>query len=225
MYASLRLGPRDLSWPLSIAVHVAILLGLLWATAPRTLPIPADKPIAVDIVTSAEFAAFSQPPSPPEPVPASTAKMEPEQVAEPSPAPSEKPSHETITAKQFHAAAILADPANREVRENFPRLASDEQLVQLCNMEALEQFQVAESAAMPDAVVGYAFGDVTIAGGVLEADGAAFRSAGQWYHVAFRCAGGLDPPAVTAFQYTLGDLVPESEWEEHFLNSDDDWLD
>jgi len=129
-----------------------------------------------------------------------------------------------VAATDFFAAGILENPENVEVRRNFPLLADREQIIQLCNMEALEQLRHAGIADNPDALVGYAFDGIAVEGLSLEAEGGAFRAAGQWRRIAYRCEVAADMGSVVGFQYALGDTVPESQWEEHFLNSDDDWL-
>lgn len=128
-------------------------------------------------------------------------------------------------ASRFYASGILGDPANRELQGNFSLLAGSEQLIQLCNIEALEQLRGEPGAAEPDALVGYAFDDMTVANGQLEAKGGAFRRGGQWYHVHYRCTVAADLRSVGAFEYEVGALVPQSEWEEHFLNGNDEGLD
>lgn len=130
-----------------------------------------------------------------------------------------------VEAREFFAGSILTDPANAEVRENFPLLARDEQVVQLCNIEALEQLRLAEGDFEPDALVGYAFGDLSVNQTVLDAEGGAFRSRGAWFHLRYHCAVSADVTAVSGFAYAIGDEVPESQWEEHFLNGSDEGLD
>lgn len=130
-----------------------------------------------------------------------------------------------VEARQFFAGAILKDPANREVRENFPLLATDEQVVQLCNMEALEQLRLADDAFDADALVGYAFDSFAIEKTVLDAEGGAFRSKGRWFRLRYHCEVSPDVTAVSAFAYAIGDPVPKDQWEEHFLNADDEGLD
>jgi len=129
-----------------------------------------------------------------------------------------------VRATDFYAARILADPANAEVRRNFGQLASSEQLVQLCNIEALEQLGRAQAGTKPDAVVGYAFGDLEVEGDTLVADGGAYRRQGKWFKLRFDCTARPDMTSVAAFDYALGGAIPRSQWEEHFLNADDEGL-
>ena len=197
--------------PVSMVIHGGLLAAAL-LVVPRALEQPAQRVIAVELVRQA-----------PPPVPAAVAA---EPVAEAVPLTSGAPSQTDgmIAATDFYAGGILADPDNVEIRENFPLLASSEQVIQLCNMEALEQLRLASPAVVADTLVGYAFDSISVTGGVLDAQGGAVRSGGRWFHFRYHCAVTPDIAAVSAFEYALGAPIPEEQWEEHFLNSDDDWL-
>ena len=207
--------------PLSLAGHGVLLLGVLWTLAPHQPPAPALRTVNVDLVTPEEFAAALAPAPGPAPEFETPVPVPPAPPLAPQPPP---PSDGMVEATDFFAAGILADPANLEVRRNFPLLASSEQVVQLCNMEALEQLRLAGRLPVPDALVGYAFDGFSVRGTTLDATGGAFRSGGAWFHLRYRCTVAADVSAVSAFEYAIGDPIPESQWEEHFLNSDDDWL-
>ncbi|QDZ13342.1 DUF930 domain-containing protein [Devosia ginsengisoli] len=47
---------------------------------------------------------------------------------------------------------------------------------------------------------------------------------GSWFHFRYRCAVTPDIASVSAFEYAMGPAIPRDQWEEHFLNADDDWL-
>lgn len=199
--------------PLSLVVH-GVLLALLLLAVPRVLERPPERVISIELV-----------PPPPLPVPQAT-------LAEPvlatpaatSPQVAVAAGEGMTAATHFYAADILADPANAEVRKNFPLLATGEQVTQLCNMEALEQLRGAEPAMPADALVGYAFGSMDIRGNEIDAQGGAVRSGGAWFHFRYHCAVAPDIASVSAFEYALGPAIPRDQWEEHFLNADDDWL-
>lgn len=194
---------------LSLGCHM-VLLGAFVLMPPRSLPPPAIQVVAVDLI------AVQAPEPPPAPPPAPLTIV-------PAQAPAGEPG--MTQASRFYASGILGDPANQELQGNFSRLADSEQLIQLCNIEALEQLRGEPGADEPDALVGYAFDDMTAANGQLEAKGGAFRRGGQWYHVHYRCTVAADLRSVGAFEYEVGALVPQSEWEEHFLNRNDEGLD
>lgn len=204
------------SLPASLAVHSLLALAAL-LLVPRPLAPPAERSIAVDIVSPEQYAALLPAPVQPEPV------VVQEPPAEPAP-PQAPAADGMVEAHDFYAAAILDDPSNAELRDNFPLLASSEQIVQLCNIEALEQLRSSGAASDPDALVGYAFGGFAVDHDELRVDGGAFRSRSQWFHIRYRCTVMADMSGVRAFEYAVGDVVPPSQWEEHFLNADDDWL-
>lgn len=203
--------------PASVAVHAGLLGALLLVAVPRRLEPPVERVISVDLVR-------------PEPAPAA-AVPEPPQNAVVTPTPVAPAAVEAaeddgmVAATSFYAAGILTDPANAEIRKNFPLLARDEQVVQLCNMEALEQLRAGTAPLEADALVGYAFDSVSLDGGVLDAPGGAVRSGGRWFHLRYHCAVAPDIASVSAFEYALGPLIPGDQWEEHFLNADDEGLD
>ena len=204
--------------PASVAAHAGVLAAVLLMAVPRTLERSIEHVISVDLVQSAPV----QPGAVVEPAlqlvspVATTASGVVEAAAG---------QDGMVAATNFYAAGILSDPANTEVRKNFPLLARDEQVIQLCNMEALEQLRTGEVALEADALVGYAFDSVSVDRGVLDAPGGAVRSGGNWFHLRYHCAVAADIASVSAFEYALGAPIPPDQWEEHFLNGDDDGLD
>ena len=56
----------------------------------------------------------------------------------------------------------------------------------------------------------------------MVAAGAAFRSGHNWYAIRFNCTVGHDLASVVAFQFMVGDPVPESQWDSHGLNAADE---
>ncbi|KRA47888.1 DUF930 domain-containing protein [Devosia sp. Root635] len=202
--------------PVSVVLHGGLLAALLVVAVPRTLERPAQRVISVELIR----------PSPPPVIAGAEPAPEPVAPVEaPPPVPTASADDGMTAATDFYAGGILADPANVEVRKNFPLLASSEQVIQLCNMEALEQLRLADPAVPADALVGYAFDAITVAGTMLDAPDGAVRSGGRWFHFRYHCAVTADMAGVSAFEYALGDPVPPEQWEEHFLNANDDWLD
>ena len=216
---------RQGSFAGSLLAHGLLLSAVFWLSVPKPLPVPPSRAIMVELIPEAEIP--SGPADQAEMVSASGVEREAlaepvEELAPPQPLPVQQQADGMVAATDFYAASILDDPANSEVRENFPLLASQEQVIQICNIEALEQLREAKPDEAPDALVGYAFDSIDVTGLDLVADGGAFRSHGQWRHVRYRCAVAPDIRSVAAFEYALGELVPESEWEAHFLNATDE---
>ncbi len=218
----------------SIGLHGLALAGLLLLTPLKSLVVPPPEPVAVEIVTPQQFAALTAPPAPQQIT--TTAPVETPEAALPVAAPPEAadrlppspplvpdlPQPVTHKATKFYSASILREPGMERIRKAFDTLASSERLVQLCNIEGLEQIKRAETKFAPDTLVGYAMADPVSTGLTLSAAGGAFRSRRKWYGVSFQCTVAPDYSGVTAFQFTVGDPIPEDEWEDHNLNSEDE---
>lgn len=214
-------GRSSVALAASVGLHLLFALVLALLAIPEPFAPTESGSIAVELLSEADYAMLMAPapaalPRLPPPEPAPSVQMAPEAVAA---------ADGMVAATEFFAAGILNDPSHREVQQNFPPLASREQVIQLCNIEALEQLRTHGVADNPDALVGYAFEGIAVTGLSLEANGGAYRAAGQWHRIRYRCAVTPDIRSVSEFAYAVGALVPESEWEAHFLNSDDDWLD
>ncbi len=204
----------------SLLLHV-VLLAMLFHGFDAAPEVPKERSISVDIVSAAQYAAALAAPQ----LTAPTAKTE---VVQPQPAPVEQaPPAEVadpsgmVHATQLRAAGVLAEPGSKEVRETLPLLASDERMTQLCNIEALEQIHLWKDALRPDILVAYAMAEMQVGDHTIQADGGAFRDARQWYGIKFRCEVASDFESVTDFQFVVGDLIPESEWDAHNLTAEE----
>ncbi|WP_352230512.1 DUF930 domain-containing protein [Rhizobium sp. CG5] len=67
----------------------------------------------------------------------------------------------------------------------------------------------------------YTFADTKLAGTVLTAKGAAIRIANHWFALRYTCQTG-EAETVTAFEFTLGEEVPEGKWPEYNLAVQDE---
>lgn len=117
------------------------------------------------------------------------------------------------TAKAASAAAAIPTAAG------IAKLAPEARIEQRCNVRAMGDISREHPGFAPDELVAYAFADpdTDLAAETIRAPGAAVRSKGEWYHLSYRCqttAEGLD---VVAFSYALGEMVPRSEWDAHYL--------
>ncbi|QPB24830.1 DUF930 domain-containing protein (plasmid) [Rhizobium sp. 007] len=122
-----------------------------------------------------------------------------------------------VHAKQLFSSKILADPRRKEALLALRQLARDDQIIQVCNVELMEQVQRWNSDYQPDFVVAYAKADTKLSGLTLQANGGALRSKRQWYDVKFKCEVTPDLEQVVAFEFSLGAEIPESEWKRHSL--------
>lgn len=205
-------------WPrpatmLSVLGHATI-LALLAIEAPRHLTV-AQQSVAVEVVMVAPPARS--------PTPAANfapTSVQPDVAAKPSPSPARTARPSTggrVTATDYFAAAVLDDPRNRETREILSTLTSDERLMQICNIEAMEQLKRWKAGFVPHNIVAYAMADPVMSAESMEATGAAVYAAGKWYRLSFSCAATADLRQVASFAFTLGRPIPHREWEQNSL--------
>ena len=119
--------------------------------------------------------------------------------------------------QHFFSEKLLADPRSRHAREDFKQLASADQLVQLCNLEALEQVHRWKRTFQPDYLMAYAMAGTRLSEHAVEVGGGAFRSKQHWYNITFKCAVARDLRTVVAFEFQVGAEIPRSQWAEHYL--------
>jgi len=136
------------------------------------------------------------------------------------PEPTVDPAKGMIHATRLYAAAALAEPGSRQAREVLPTLREDERILQLCNLEAIEQVGRWSADLEPEFVVAYAIADAEIANDRVRADGGAFRSRDHWYRIRFACAVSHDHDAIVDFAFSVGEEIPESQWEIFGLTAD-----
>lgn len=213
----------------SLALHLLLALIALWLSPLRTMVAPPPEAVSVEIVTPDQFAALERPPAPtaapteettPPVANAAPASANTDTASEaPALARTQQPA--THRATRLYSTDMLKEPAMARIRRTLTQLADSERIVQLCNIEALEQIKRAETDYAPDALVAYAMSDPVTRGFTLTAPGAAFRSRRKWYGVSLICTAAPDYQGVTAFEFTLGDPIPEDQWEAHNLNSED----
>lgn len=216
------------SWGMagSAALHAGLLAALFLLTPVRSFIAPEPPAISVDLIPFRVFEPESEPVpqavAPPEfAVPPSDAPAADTASAEPTPGAPSRGADGTYRATRLYAATMLTQPDMAQVRRALATIADNEKIVQLCNIEALEQIRLAAPQYDPDTMVSYAMATPITSGLLLTALGGAFRSRRQWYNVAFECEASPTLDGVTSFSFKLGELIPESEWEEHYLNAED----
>lgn len=197
--------------PASIIAHGLLVAALILSPAAPRLSLPHEANVAVDILTPQQFRAMAElaPTEPPAPIP-------PAEPVPPLPAPAAVPKVETgiIVARTMLSEKTLADPRSRQARRELATFADSERIVQLCNLEAMDQVQAWRDDFHPDRLVAYARSDAKMSGETIAADGAAFRSRGNWYDIRFECQVSPDHGKVVAFRFEVGNPVPRKEWDE-----------
>lgn len=208
----------------SLCLHLGLLGALIWLPVIEQLkPAPEDS-IEVELVTPQQAEPVAEQRQP-EPVPVAPKPSPPEITAAapltpPQPRPDAPPviaAPVMIRARRTLSGKILAEPRSRQAREALTQLDASERIEQLCNLEAMSQIQAWKADFQPDRVVAYAMADTRLSAGMLQADGAAFRSKRQWYRLRFRCETTPDRSKVAGFEFLVGDAVPRSEWAAHNL--------
>jgi hypothetical protein len=119
---------------------------------------------------------------------------------------------------------LMAAPAfasgkrkSRSLDAELRKLDPATRLEQVCDIEAMHQIKNDPSSYRPDRAVLAALSDPKTAGHMIEGTGGAFRSKGKWYSFSFKCEATDDHMKVLAFDYKLGDAIPESQWAKDGL--------
>lgn len=116
-----------------------------------------------------------------------------------------------VVATQMMSGSVLADPRNRGVRDGLLRMTDETRADQLCGIEAMEQLKGWNSDFSPEWVSAYATADVEVLENMIVAEGAAFRSAGRWYHLKFKCTLDSEDGSVVSFAFRVGVAIPAEE--------------
>ncbi|WP_245455996.1 DUF930 domain-containing protein [Mesorhizobium sp. M7A.F.Ca.US.008.03.1.1] len=202
-------------------IPAAVVFHTLLAAMLALMPLPKrpkrldEERVSVDILTPQQFEASTRPP----PTPVAPAVPEVREAAVPplasSPPVSQPPTAAAmIRPTEMLSAKTLADPRSRQARADLATFASDERMVQLCNLEAMDQIRRWRTDFQPERVVPYATAQEKITGTTIAANGAAFRSRRNWYGLKFRCQLAGDGESVVGFEFLVGDLVPREKWDE-----------
>lgn len=110
-------------------------------------------------------------------------------------------------------AALAAAPRDQQMLA----LSPDTRVEQRCNARAMGVVGREVRGFRPDEIVSYAFAEPVLQAQHFDAPGAALRSGGKWYHIAYSCQTSADGLTVLSFDYRLGAAVPREEWSEHLL--------
>ncbi|CCV13552.1 DUF930 domain-containing protein [Mesorhizobium sp. STM 4661] len=179
---------EDLPWGISASVVLHMMLAAMLAL----MPVPKrpkrlrEEPVSVEILTPEQLQA----PGGAKPAPAAPVAPVPSPVAA-------APAHEApssavappamIRPTEMLSARTLADPRSRQARAELATFASDERMVQLCNLEAMDQIRKWRADFQPERVVPYGTSEEKISGTSITANGVAFRSRRNWYALKFTC--------------------------------------
>jgi len=205
------IGREVLPWgiPASLALHALLAATLALMPLPKRPKRLEEERVSVDILTPQQFEATIHPM--PAPVVQAPEPQPPPKPAEP-PQPPAQPS--MIHATEMLSGKTLADPRSRQARADLATFATEERMVQLCNLEALDQIRKWRADCQPERVVPYATAEEKVKGTTIKADGAAFRSRRNWYGLKFDCELAEDGESVVGFEFLVGDPIPKEKWDE-----------
>ncbi|WP_246675146.1 DUF930 domain-containing protein [Mesorhizobium sp. B2-3-4] len=196
----------------SVLLHALLAATVMLIPAPKRPGRPEEERVSVDILTPQQFEASTRPPPPPVEV---TAPAPMPAAPAPAPVTSRPPAVPAmIRPTQMLSARTLADPRSKQAHADLKTFASDERMVQLCNLEAMDQIRQWRADFQPERVVPYATAEEKIAGTTIAADGAAFRSRKNWYSLKFKCQLAHDGESVIGFEFLVGDPVARDKWDE-----------
>lgn len=122
-----------------------------------------------------------------------------------------------VAASAAVAAAAPRDVAHKAIAEKMLKLSPEARVEQRCNARALGVVGREHPNLHPDEIIAYAFVETSLKGGKIAAPGAAIRSQGVWYKLSYVCQTENDGLSIASFSYTLGGIVPRSQWAEHYL--------
>nr|WP_246711733.1 DUF930 domain-containing protein [Phyllobacterium myrsinacearum] len=199
----------------SAVLHLLLVLALIALARPFRFNAPVEETIDLQIVPAVppETKPAAQPILPPASTPLPDVLPAPRQEAAPD--ATEQPAMHKATT--MLSAGVLADPRSRQTREALPTLELGTRLEQICNLEAMAQVAKWDKSFKPDRVIAYAMANTKVKSGVITATGAAMRSGGNWYNLAFNCAISPETQQVQSFEFTVGKPIPREQWAGHAL--------
>ncbi len=107
---------------------------------------------------------------------------------------------------------------DKRLENDLRHLDPETRLEQVCDLKVM-QVVGQESYHEPDRAVAEATKASLIKGDTLIVKGGALRSHGRWYELSYTCQGSPDHMDVIRFEYSLGRLIPKSEWDaDHLWN-------
>ncbi|MCO6185819.1 DUF930 domain-containing protein [Rhizobium sp. L1K21] len=213
-----RLAPDLL---VSIFLHLLLLAAALaLIPQPEAPGTPPENVVSVNMLPSVPERPFELPPMSAPDVLRTPPKI-PLPDAGSRTAPPAQSSQMQAATKLF-ARDVLQKPINARAVAALATLAEPERVEQLCDVEGMEQIAAADKAFAPDQLVAYAMANTHVEGRALIANGAAFRSGGQWYNFKFRCGLNEDLSEVTSFSFQIGAPIGKELWADHMLTAHDD---
>jgi hypothetical protein len=111
----------------------------------------------------------------------------------------------------------MSAATKKRIDAEMLKLDIETRVEQRCNSRAMGIVRREHWPMNPDEGIVRAFAEPEENGPEMHATGAAIRSRGEWYRIAFECVTADDGMDIKTFSYSLGAEVPRSEWREHNL--------
>lgn len=116
------------------------------------------------------------------------------------------------------AGAAQAGEPSARMQRGMQMLGPAERLEQICSFAAMTRIRKERKEYRPDrAVAGARAEPRAVKEHTIEAAGAAFRSRGKWYALAYTCTADAEHLKVLSFSYTIGEEIPETKWAGYSL--------
>lgn len=115
-----------------------------------------------------------------------------------------------MLAAAIPAAALAAN--SKRLEQQLRKLDPQTRLEQICDIEAMRRIKRDPNPFKPDRAVLAATADPQTEGHTIHGKGGAFRSKGKWYTFSFKCEADSERMKVLAFEYKLGEAIPEEQW-------------
>lgn len=137
--------------------------------------------------------------------------------------PAKKQARKHVFSIGVVAAALAAAlqgasaASSNRIDAMLQRLEPDTRFEQVCDIALMARIRADAGPYRPDRIVAGALSPQHHEGLVLKAEGAALRSGGQWYRLAFECRTNADHMRVLDLTYRIGDVIPEESWADYGL--------
>lgn len=121
-----------------------------------------------------------------------------------------------VIAASLSSASVLALDDGR-LKGQLMKLDPQTRLEQTCDAEVLLRINRDRASLNVEKVVAYTFEEPVVGENSIEAHGAAFRSGGNWYHLAYDCVTGPRHLDAHELHYEIGAKIPKADWAKYDL--------
>ncbi len=113
-------------------------------------------------------------------------------------------------------ASLLASPAvwAGKLENSFDKLDPEEIARQACIVAGVDKIKRDKALPRVDRMKTGILSPPVLEGETLTGKGGAVRAKDKWYAVTFTCALTKDHKKATSFAYTIGEEIPQENWED-----------